>query len=175
MLGPVRQRKTEALFRLFDYDGDGYWEREDFDTFVARLADARGLAPDSPEVRSLAEVYLQVWYALATADADGDGKVTLDEALAFQETNFTPEAVVGFARVTFPVLDSDGDGVIGKDEYRQYLTSSKIDPSVADETFAKLDTDGDGRLTRDEWDQLFLDFFLSDDPDAPGSWLWGPF
>ena len=84
--------------------------REDFDTFVARLADARGFAPDAPEVRSLAEVYLQVWYALAAADADGDGKVTVDEALAFQETNFTREAVVGFARVTFPVLDGDGDG-----------------------------------------------------------------
>ena len=74
-----------------------------------------------------------------------------------------------------PASTGDGDGVIGKDEYRQYLTSSKIDPSVADETFAKLDTDGDGHLTRDEWEQLFLDFFLSDDPDAPGSWLWGPF
>ncbi len=63
MLGPVRLRKTEALFKLFDYDGDGYWEREDFDIFVGRLADARGLAPGTPEVRSLAEVYLQVWYA----------------------------------------------------------------------------------------------------------------
>ena len=128
----------------------------------------------APEVRSLAEVYLQVWYALAAADADGDGKVTVDEALAFQETNFTREAVVGFARVTFPVLDSDGDGVIGKDEYRQYLTSSKIDPSVADETFAKLDTDGDGHLTGDEWEQLFLDFFLATTPTPPAAGCGGP-
>ena len=46
---------------------------------------------------------------------------------------------------------------------------------MADETFAKLDTDGDGHLSGDEWEQLFLDFFPSDDADAPGSWLWGPF
>lgn len=175
MLGPVRRRKTTALFNLFDYDGDGFWEREDFDIFVERLADARGLAPDTPALRSLAGAYLQVWHALAAADADGDGKVTLDEALAYQEANFTPEAVIGFARVTFPVLDADGDGVIGKDEYGQYLAASRIDPSVAGDAFARLDTDGDGRLTSHEWEQLYLDYFLSEDPDAPGSGLFGPF
>lgn len=102
MLGPVRQRKSAALFKLFDYDGDGFWEREDFDTFVGRLADARGLAPDAPEVRSLAEVYLQVWYALAAADADGDGRSPSTRPSPTRKRTSPPRQWFGSPRSPFP-------------------------------------------------------------------------
>ena len=119
-------------------------------------------------------VFMHLWAGLRAADSDGDGRVTLDEALAFRES-FTPEAVVTFAQAVFPVLDADGDGAIGLDEYRTLLTTSKIDPAVADDVFPKLDRDGDGRFTLPEFEQLYLDYFLSDDSDAPGSLMWGPF
>jgi Ca2+-binding EF-hand superfamily protein len=175
MLGPVVQRKTAALFKLFDFDHDGHWEREDFELFVARMAETRGLAPDAPEIQPLAEAYRQVWEGLAAGDADGDGKVTLEEALAFQEANLSAEMAAGFGQVVFPVLDADGDGEIGPDEYRQYMAVAAEEPTWADEVFAKLDRNGDGRITKDEWEQLFVEFFTSDDADAPGSSLWGPF
>jgi Ca2+-binding EF-hand superfamily protein len=175
VLGTVVQRKTTALFRIFDANGDGYWERSDFEQFVERVAQERGLDPGSPEVEALSGVFMQLWESLRAADTDGDDRVTLDEALAFQDQNFTPEAVTGFAQVIFPVLDSDGDGAIGIDEYRSLLKSSSIDPAVADEIFPRLDADGDGQISRAEFEQLYQEYFLSDDADAPGSSLWGPF
>jgi Ca2+-binding EF-hand superfamily protein len=175
VLSSVVQRKTTALFRLFDANGDGYWQRSDFEQFVERLARERGLDPGSSEVQALSQVYMQLWESLRMADTDGDDRVTLDEALAFQDQNFTPEAVSAFAQAVFPVLDSDGDGSIGIDEYRSLLKASSIDPSVADETFPPLDADGDGRISRSEFEQLYQEYFLSDDADAPGSSIWGPF
>jgi Ca2+-binding EF-hand superfamily protein len=175
VLGSVVQRKTTALFRIFDSDSDGYWERNDFQRFVDRIASDQGSATGSPEAQALSAVYMQLWEAMRPADIDGDERVSLEEALAFQERNFTPEGVVAFARAIFPVLDSDHDGAIGLDEYRSLLKTSSIDPAVADEVFPRLDSDGDGRITSSQFEQLYLEYFLSDDADAPGSSLWGPF
>jgi Ca2+-binding EF-hand superfamily protein len=175
VLGSVVQRKTTALFRIFDSDSDGYWQRSDFERFVERMAHDQGSDTESQEVQALAGVYMQLWEAMRPADTDGDARVSLDEALAFQEQNFTSEGVVAFARAIFPVLDSDGDGTIGLDEYRSLLKTSSVDPAIADEVFPRLDGNGDGRITSSEFEQLYLEYFLSDDADAPGSSFWGPF
>lgn len=175
MLGSVLQRKTTALFQIFDANNDGYWERSDFEQFVERMAEARGLEPGAPEVKALSDVYMQLWDGMQAADTDQDGRVSLDEALAFQERSFTPELVTSFAQVIFPVLDRNGDGEIGFEEYQDYLRTSSIDAGIAHDVFPRLDTNGDGRITSSEFEQLYREYFLSDDPDAPGSSLWGPF
>lgn len=167
--------QDDGAVQIFDGNKDGYWEKSDFEQFVERMATARGYEVGSPEVEALPDVYMGLWESMEPADADGDGRVSLEDALAFQEQHFTPEAVTSFAQVIFPVLDTDGDGEIGFEEYQDYLRTSSIDPAVADEVFPRLDTNGDGRITRAEFEQLYLEYFLSNDADVPGSSLWGPF
>ena len=75
----------------------------------------------------------------------------------------------------FRLIDADGDGVIGPQEYRDLMASVFVDAASADQAFARLDTNGDGVISHDEFTQLYRDFFTSDDPDAPGSRFWGPF
>ena len=55
------------------------------------------------------------------------------------------------------------------------MASISVDAGAADEAFARLDLDGDGHISHDEFTQLYLEFFTSDDPEAPGSSFWGPF
>jgi Ca2+-binding EF-hand superfamily protein len=39
----------------------------------------------------------------------------------------------------------------------------------------RLDLDGDGHITREEFDSLFMEFVGSEDEDALGNWLFGPY
>src|SRR5687768_9888919 len=120
MLSPVVQRKTAVLFKMFDGNGDGFWDESDFEQFFERIARSRGSEPGSPEMQELSQVFMQIWDGLKAADTDGDGRVSLEEALEYQEQNITPEAARSYAQVVFPMLDADGDGEIGLEEYRAY-------------------------------------------------------
>lgn len=39
--------------------------------------------------------------------------------------------------------------------------------------FDQVDTDGDGSISRQEFIRTVREHYLSDDPDAPGSFLYG--
>jgi Ca2+-binding EF-hand superfamily protein len=118
-----------------------------------------------------------VFDGLREACGQSDGALeigSMGEALVAMSAAGTEELAV-WSRAMFGVIDADGDGSIGPSEYRDLLSSVDIDAPVADEAFARLDGDGDGRLSEAEFTALYLDFYRSNDPEAPGSWLWGPF
>jgi hypothetical protein len=49
-----------------------------------------------------------------------------------------------------------------------------IDPTYSSEAFRRLDRDGDGELSHEEFRAAIVEFYLSDDENAPGNWLLGP-
>ena len=87
----------------------------------------------------------------------------------------SPDAIAEAARTVFDAMDADGDGTISVDEHRAFLRAYGVDDASASEHFARFDTDGDGSISRAEFEVLVVDFFQSNDPEAPGSWLWGAF
>ena len=92
----------------------------------------------------------------------------------FQESRpflYKPEVYVSTAshvHTLFQNIDRNKDGTITLDEYSLYLKSIRLD---ADPTapFQKADVNGDGRLKKDELDKLMLEWWVSDDPHAPGN------
>lgn len=46
----------------------------------------------------------------------------------------------------FNQIDSDGNGMLDKDEFARGTTAEQI-------TFAEVDRDGDGKVSRQEWDE----------------------
>jgi Ca2+-binding EF-hand superfamily protein len=71
--------------------------------------------------------------------------------------------------------DKDKDGRVS---WTEFLGSAVIfgqTPAEAEEAFRHLDRDADGYLNTDEWLRNTEEFFMSDDPKAPGNWLLGPF
>ena len=83
--------------------------------------------------------------------------------------------VRGSTESTMNWEDKDRDGRIARAEYLGVAQSYAMTQEEAEEAFQHLDRDGDGYIDKDEMMLDTLEFFTSDDPDAPGNWLVGRF
>lgn len=179
MLTEFQQRKLSNLFAIHDLDHDGALRRDDYVEYTRRLAAERGLPPGSAKHDELLSKFLGFWNALNQgADANGDNRVTLPEWLTFFDRMLTARnATVDLRPIgdsVFGMLDKNGDGVITIEEYRWLFSSGGVSPALADDSFRRIDVDRDGRVTPSELSSHLSEFFLSNDPAAPGNWLFGP-
>jgi Ca2+-binding EF-hand superfamily protein len=70
-------RKLSKRFRSFDYNGNGFIERSDFEMSVARLAEEFGHELESPARQRLLDLSLGLWdQYLQVADTNGDGRIS---------------------------------------------------------------------------------------------------
>jgi Ca2+-binding EF-hand superfamily protein len=180
-LTELQQRKLTRRFELFDADGNGFIERADCEEIARNLC-----AEYDPEMRTAAghkvySAYLNLWeQVMVPMDINGDGKVSRDEFMASvgQQTK-TPEE---YGRAFRPIIeavtelcDRDGDGALNAEEFTGWLRACRVSPNDADMVFSKLDRDDDGTLTVDELVIAFQEYWCSQDPNARGNWLFGPF
>nr|OYV85099.1 MAG: hypothetical protein B7Z73_14225 [Planctomycetia bacterium 21-64-5]HQU47068.1 hypothetical protein [Pirellulales bacterium] len=112
----------EEQLAMFDKNKDGYLEKDE----------VKDASPDAARM-------FDQW------DANGDGKIYLDELTAYRRSQQAPQlsairAVAGDdPDVLFPLLDANQDGRLTTRELR-----------AARESLLALDSDGDGRLALDE-------------------------
>lgn len=185
MLTAFQKRKLEKKFHVFDADGNGFLEKDDFDIIIANLAKLRGYPPGSGEYQQIQKMYGEFWDHLARfADANKDHKVTMEEWLEYHDAAFEMEAVMHthgegesmrpLAALVFQTIDADGDGKITRKEYHDFFRAFRIPESDADVSFDHLDMNRDGYVTEDEIFSAVTEFHFSDDPKATGNWLYGP-
>jgi Ca2+-binding EF-hand superfamily protein len=179
MLTDFQKRKLTNLFNIHDLNHDGALERADYDEYTRRLADKRGFAAGSPKYDALHSQFMGFWQMLEQmADRNQDKKVTLREWYAcFEHLLSSPDAAERMRPIgeaVFGMLDRNNDGVVTVDEYRWLYSSGGLDPTLAADSFKRLDTDHDGRITTTELTARLFEFFTSDKPEAPGTWLFGP-
>lgn len=115
----------------------------------------------------------------AVADKDKDERVSLDEFLASYDATLSDKAafernIVGYSTTIFQLCDRDGDGKISGPEFVGLGGCYGLTHEAVLEAFRHLDQDGTGLLTTEELVKRYREF-LSDDPDAPGNWLMGPY
>jgi Ca2+-binding EF-hand superfamily protein len=181
MLTDLQKRKLNALFNLYDVDKNGFVEQADFEQIVHNLATTLGFQPGSPAYTRLHAGHMAIWNNVQQlSGAPGHQRVTLEEFLAGHDRLLSAKdrylATIGhFGDSVIELSDQDGDGRLSQQEYVANLRSFNVDEAAANEAFRRLDRDGDGYLTHDEISRRVEEFFYSDDPQAPGNWLMGPF
>jgi len=181
MLSDLRRRKFTNYFSILDRSGNGKLGEADLERIVEGVTGVRGLEPGSEEYAAMEAAIMATWrHLMEHADQAQDGGVSLDEWLATLEDTAADEEkyatyVVPFASGVIALLDLDDDGVVGLAEYQRFFEIFGISQAGAEEAFYHLDVRGGGRVTAEEALERVREFHCSDDPDAPGNWLFGPF
>lgn len=182
MLTDLQKRKLTAQFRLNDLSGNGYMERADFEIYADRICQSLGLASGSPAYDMVHTQTVQAWdqEQLKAFDADGDGRLSLEEHIAsydvsLNDSEMFQQLTIQYTQAVFGLWDQDRDGKLSADEYAKLLWCYGGKDQDARSAFTKLDRNGDGYLDLGEITQAVEEFYLSNDPDAPGNWLLGSF
>ncbi|WP_307801076.1 EF-hand domain-containing protein [Actinomadura violacea] len=169
MASTFQRDKVRSVFDAMDGDGDGALRESDFEDLARRWAAVR-VAGD--EERLLA-VMRGWWDTLAVHSRTADA-VMIDDVLTVVDLlDGMPEAVTATADSMFEAVDEDGDGLVSPAEYQRMIEAWSGGHADVGDTFALLDLDGDGAISREEFAAHWYEFWAGDDPDAPGSRIFG--
>jgi hypothetical protein len=182
MIGDVQRRKASHYFDLIDEDDNGFVEARDFELRAERMAAARNVTDEATRA-SLHDRVMTWWdHLCAIADFDDDDRVTREEWATYWESiqagveqggnedNETLQSLERAARGTFRAINTN-EGPISKDEYAEWLAAWGVDENAG--AFDRLDRDDTGVLTEENLVEAVKEFYLSDDPEAPGNALYG--
>lgn len=183
MVGSLQRQKASYYFSLIDEDDNGYVEGNDFQLRADRLAEARDVT-DPDEQTKLRRRVMQWWEHLsALVDVDDDHRVTPKEWQAYwvalqngveQGGEAKEEVLEGLeraAQATFRAMNTDDSNEISEQEYADWLAAWGVDDS--EEPFRRLDRNNTGGLTQEDLTEAVKEFYLSNDPEAPGNVLYG--
>jgi Ca2+-binding EF-hand superfamily protein len=177
----LQKAKQIHYFNVLDYNGDGVLEKQDFVNIADRLADMRDYEEGSSRHTAVRQEILRMWTnARALSGKEGKTEITLEDWLAHEQKVLDSNVLIhsyvqGIARAIFDILDEDNDGVISKKEYLKFFRSFRGNEEDAEIAFRKLDENDNGYLTRKSFLEAVTEFHLSDDPEARGNWLFGPY
>jgi Ca2+-binding EF-hand superfamily protein len=173
----MQDRNIRFAFNALDTAGSGAITSDDFYAYGRRICDRFGVDVAGEPGQKIMDCYTAWWEQLRTLDADGDGRVTLEEfAKPYKngdQREFFDQPLARLARVVAEVIDTDDDGFVTEQEYLNLLTLSVSDRQAALAGFQQLDTDGDGRVSVAEFEAGIAAVLLSNDPSTPGTAMLG--
>lgn len=173
---------------LYDTDSNGVLEKNDFECMALKMTvlEGKGVFNASRHQENL-HVMLSLWEEIAQiADFNKDGVVTTEEfkdavqksCVGKSYADF-PQAMKMFIDNHFKIVDMNGDGVIGVEEYRYNAVTripiASID--IIDAAYQKLLNDDDkrrGGLHLARYQELYASFLGDPTDKTPAVHLFGP-
>lgn len=184
-LSALQIRKFTTLFQHYDRTRSHYLELRDFISFAEGACSVFGWREHEPhfaekKLSALKQRQQALFFRLlSAADKDQNSKISLSEFLAYYHYHALECQNMGIASPwlkescweMMQLFDRNGSFSLNSAEYSKYLLAmgSDADPVSA---FARLDKAGKGDLNLHDLEVLALEFVLSDDPDAPGNFLY---
>ncbi|MET7644318.1 EF-hand domain-containing protein [Streptomyces sp. NPDC005426] len=165
-------KRVKLVFTLFDADGNGVLESDDFDLMSSRVAAA---VPGADEARKQAmrAGFTRYWNALAGGlDADHDGRITYAEyeACVLSPERFD-EAVDAFAAGFARLGDLDGSGAVTRPVFIGMLRGVGFDLPNIHALFDAFEPDDADRIGVDVWEAEIKNFYAPDKGGIPADLL----
>lgn len=145
-----QKRLFERLLRTSDKNSDGRLSAEEFAAGLKPKQDGEADEPPRGARNRQADARQNPDRIFKRLDANGDGKITLDEVPEERKERFKPLIARG---------DKNGDGALDRTELRDAFAAPPGAPAGgpperrggdAKRLFSRLDKNGDGKLTADE-------------------------
>ncbi|MGX1563092.1 EF-hand domain-containing protein [Streptomyces sp. NPDC055506] len=166
MVSSEYERRIAARFAIFDQDGNGYIDREDFYGAAKALLAEFAVAARSDKGQALYGGAEAFWQGMAgIADRDGDQRITRGEFVngAVKRLRDNPDRFAEIARpflhAALDVADTDGDGAATIEEVSRVLTCLGAPEDVAGTAAGALDADEDGKVGEAEVVPAFARYF----------------
>lgn len=166
--------RVRVVFSLFDADGSGRLEENDFEIMAARVSDAAADSPQSEKDAMLA-AFRRYWATLAEVlDTDGDNTITYEE---YQACVLSPdrfdETVGEFAQALAALGDPDGDGLIERPVFVALMTAIGFALPNVHALFDAFGPNDDDEITTETWIAGIKDFYAPDKAGIAGDHLVG--
>ncbi|WP_442809579.1 EF-hand domain-containing protein [Streptomyces sp. SR27] len=164
--------RVQLVFSLFDADGNGVLEADDFELMGKRVIEAVPEAAGSARGRML-DAFRGYWETLVRElDADGDGRISAEEftaiVLAPERFGATADA---FADALAAMGDPDDDGFVERPHFTALMTAIGFQRPNIDALFdAFQPVDGD-RIPVTTWADGIRDYYRPEKAGIPGDHL----
>ncbi|MFF3466740.1 EF-hand domain-containing protein [Streptomyces sp. NPDC002619] len=159
-------RRIAARFDTFDQDGNGYIDREDFNSAAKALLAEFSTAARSDKGQALYAGAEAFWQGMAgIADRDGDQRITRDEFVggAVKRLRDNPDRFAEIARpflhAALAVADTDGDGAVTVEDTVRVLHILGVREDIAETVAVALDINADGKVGEAEIVPAFARYF----------------
>lgn len=184
MISPTRKRKIQHFFDVLDTNGNQILQPDDFKSVAVNICDLAGIDKfdkrfDNTIVQSY-RIFIQV---LTDLEKHVELEISREEWILFFERNLIPELdatppidryITRVVYYIFNLFDINQDDVISMEEFVNMFQVYSIDAQYSEHAFNQLDLNGDKVLSRDELVNAVKEYFLSDDDNARGNWIFGP-
>lgn len=169
---PEALDRIRLVFTLFDTDGNGRIEAEDFDTMTLRVVTVATESDDAARDR-LSSALRRYWSTLvAELDADGDGTITFDE---FSDRVLSPElfedTIAEFAEALAALGDPDGDGWIERPLFVALMTAIGFDEANTNALFDSFGPSPDDEVQVRVWVEAIKDYYRPEKAGIAGDRL----
>ncbi|MFC6093425.1 EF-hand domain-containing protein [Saccharothrix lopnurensis] len=168
------QARIGLVFSLFDVNGNGRVEADDFEAMAGRV-DAVATASDDAARARMTAAFRGYWETLATElDTDRDGSVTPDE---FAACVLSPErfedTVAEFAESLAALGDPDGDGRIERPLFIDLMTAIGFETANTNALFDAFGPSGADEVEVPTWVEAIKDYYRPDKAGISGDLLVG--
>ncbi|WP_367129221.1 EF-hand domain-containing protein [Saccharothrix sp. HUAS TT1] len=164
--------RVDLVFTLFDANGSGEIEANDFEVMARRVVEAAPQS-DAAAKEAMTAAFRHYWTTLAEElDDDRDGRVNRGE---FEDVVLSPErfdaTIDEFARSLARLGDPDGDGLIERHVFTALMIAIGFEQQNIDTLFDALGPDRGDRIAVSDWVSSIREFYRPDAAGIPGDHL----
>ncbi|MED7951046.1 MULTISPECIES: EF-hand domain-containing protein [unclassified Streptomyces] len=155
--------RVRCVFTLFDADGNGFIEADDFELMAGRVIEAVPGAADAKHGAMLS-AFRAFWGSLETElDANRDGRIDFEEfkAVVLAPERFD-EAIGEFSEALSTLADPDGDGLIERPVFVGVMTAIGFALPNIHSLFDGLEPTSTDQVAVSDWAESIRDYYRPD-------------